>query len=59
MAELDFVGLETFVLLRNVVEMNFGRLDKIVLLGNMVEMDFDRLNNLYYFVTWKNWILVD
>ena len=25
----------------------------------MVELDFGRLNNLFDFVTWKKWILVD
>ena len=52
MAEMDFVSLKNFVLLRNVLGLDFGRLDIFVVLRNMVELDFDRLNNLYYFVTW-------
>ena len=52
MAEMDFVRLKNFVILRNVVGLDFGRLDIFVVLRNMVELNFDRLNNLYYFVTW-------
>ena len=57
--ELDFGKINNFVLLHNKVEMDFGRLYKFVLLRNMVELDFGRLDNLNYFLTWQNWIMVD
>ena len=56
---MDLVRLDNFVLLRNMVGLDFGRLDKFELLRIMVEMDFGRLNNIYHFVTWYNWVLVD
>ena len=54
MAEMDFVRLDNFVLLRNMAKMDFLRLYNFVLLRNMVEMDFGRLNKMYHFVTWYN-----
>ena len=59
MVEMGFGRLASFVLLGNMVELDFGRLDKFVLHHNMVDSDFGRLNNMYHFVTWYNWVLVD
>ena len=59
MAEMDFVRLDKFLLLRNMVGLDFGRLDSFELLRIMVKMDFGGLNNMYHFVTWYNWVLVD
>ena len=56
---LDKIDIGRWILFSNMVESDFGRLDIFALLRDMVELDFGRLNNMYHFVTWYNWVLVD
>ena len=48
---MDFDRLDSFVLIRDMVDMFFGRLDNFVLLRNMVELDFGDRTKLYDSVT--------